>query len=249
MLRQRLGGGVDRQPRAGLHRVREQGRAAADDGGDRAVEGVGLAGQEDADHGPGRGPDDGRDRVPGRVDVGDLVGDELHRVEEPGHRQHVPAPEHVGDLRGVVEVVGDAEHEHDEVAVQAARPAAGEDKRGGPRARQSARSWAMAVATESGSRPITVVPSAAVMIGRWSARVAARPSSQSSRWSASRGKVSPSSAASFAGRRPTARGRARPAPPRARRASAGRRGSDARCSRHRRRRGRPARPGTCCRPG
>ena len=96
-----------------------------------------LPGQEDADDGAGRGPDDRGDRVPGRVDVGDLVGDELHRVEEAGHRQHVPASEHVGDLRGVVQVVGDAEHEHDEIAVQAARPAAGEDQREWVHARES----------------------------------------------------------------------------------------------------------------
>ena len=41
-----------------------------------------LAGEQDADHGAGRRPDRRRDHVPGGVDVGDLVGDELHRVEE-----------------------------------------------------------------------------------------------------------------------------------------------------------------------
>ena len=53
--------------------------------------------------------------------------------------------------------------------------------------------------SDSSSRPTTVVPSAAVMIGRWSARGwAASAASQSSRWAASLGRSMPSSRASFA---------------------------------------------------
>ena len=125
----RLGGGVDRESPAGLDQVGQQRGAAADDAEDGLVERGRVTGQQHADHGAGGGADGGGDRVPRGVDVGDLVGDELHRVEEPGDGEHVPAREHVGDLGEVVDPVGDAQHEHDQIGVDAAGPAAGEDER------------------------------------------------------------------------------------------------------------------------
>ncbi len=130
----RLGRGVDRQPQPGLGQVRDQRRAAADRGQRDLVEpGVvrHVAREQRADDGADGGPDQGGDHVPGGVDVGDLVGDELHRVEEPRDRQHVPAREHVRDVRAVADLVRDAEHQHHEVGVDATGPAARERQRQG----------------------------------------------------------------------------------------------------------------------
>ena len=122
----RLGRGVDREPAAGLDQVRGERRAAADDAADRLLQGVRVTGEQHADHRADGRPDRGRDDVPRGVDVGDLVRDELHREHERRDRQHLPAAQDVGDLLEVVDPVGDAEHEHDEVGVDAARPPARE---------------------------------------------------------------------------------------------------------------------------
>ena len=129
------------------------------DAEDGLVERGGVAGEQDADDRAGGGTDRGGDRVPGGVDVGDLVGDELHRVEEAGHREHVPPAQHVGDLGEGADPVGDAQHEDDEVGVDAARPPAGEGQCQGvhrsklPRSRGDAQStWtstASVIATSS----------------------------------------------------------------------------------------------------
>ena len=92
-----------------------------------------------------------------------------------GDRQHVPPAERVGDLLEVADAVGDAEHQHDEVGVDAAGPAARERQGQGLHAAMLVSGYepssaAMTSASEAGSRPTTVVPSAAVMIGRWIAR-------------------------------------------------------------------------------
>ena len=102
---------------------------AADRGEHDLVEGLvrgHVAGEQRADHRAGRRPDQRRHDVPGGVDVGDLVGDELHRVEDPGDGQHVPPAERVGDVVEVADLVRDAEHQHDQVAVDTAGPAARE---------------------------------------------------------------------------------------------------------------------------
>ena len=102
---------------------------AADRGEHDLVE-RGVSGTLPASSAPITAPAVGRiergDGVPRRVDVRDLVGDELHGVHEPGDRQHVPAAEHVGDVVVVADPVRDAQHEHDQVGVDAAGPAARE---------------------------------------------------------------------------------------------------------------------------
>ena len=124
----RLGGGVDRQPQPGLDPVGGQRRAAAEHGVERLLERRHVAGEQQRDDRADGRPDRGRDRVPRRVEVGDLVGDELDREEHAGHHEHVGAREHVGDLRQPGDPVGDAEHQHEQVGVHAAGPAAGDDQ-------------------------------------------------------------------------------------------------------------------------
>jgi hypothetical protein len=75
------------------------------------------------------GPDQRVDRVPEIVQVGDLVGDELDRIEDRGDCDHRVLGKRLRHLADA-EASEDAQQGHRAVGVDARRPAGAEDGRG-----------------------------------------------------------------------------------------------------------------------
>jgi len=73
--------------------------------------------------------DEGGYGVPGGVEVGDLVGDELHQGEDAHDDEDVGALESLRDARHAAQTADHAEQEHGGIRVEATRPSAGERQR------------------------------------------------------------------------------------------------------------------------
>jgi len=132
-IRKRFGDGVSGGARAGFGAVCCEGDSSSEERGEPAPFRGDACGDAERENGRGRRSDEGVEKIPDRVEVGDFIGEEFEDVEADGETEHDGMREDVefiGEMDDV-EAFEKAESGDGSVEIEARREAGAEGERDG----------------------------------------------------------------------------------------------------------------------